>query len=816
MQNTLPDIHLAENNAPAPRTAQTPPEPKVSQLEEYFNKLDEELEKRHEAAWRADYKLWLRTLLTYTGKFLLQERQFGFGFDVIPVQANDRIYIQNKLRFYSDDVVNQWVASDPKIDVLAMADADDKRRRATRAARGINDHYNRLHFTEQFKQITAKLAQFCGNYHAEVYFDPQAEGKAKQPILQEVALPGAAAWTCGECGMGGEGEVMTCLHCGSEMVQNDVAPPATTQQVVGHKVVHAGDIRCEPIPAWQLRYERGDLPEKSEWMRRSRDFPLETVQALFPDKKITPTQSDESTASPDRVLRKASSAANASVSVYGNGQDDSFYVEFLEFWYEPALYYNVVLKDAEILADGTELPAGTRLVDVFPNGMYRARVRGGKETLLMRPESHKKRIVSAQFIMVPGRGVGDNIQDALEYQKQDTVLNSVNFQAYMKAATPTLVVNDRLISESGLNTKPGGVITVSGRKLRERETVQSAFGVVPATPPAPAMQQYLFAVEGGLQKALKSLTLDSGLSGFKSDTAYGDRIAEAKTQLARTSELALLGDWYKRICGLRMEIAQQYLTDERIIQCSGTGGQLEALEFKAADIDCDFLFWVAGTSYMPQSPMLKQANLQGAIEAVTMLKAAQLYTPASQQLVNAIFDVELTGENGALYQDWVRKVITDMQIALPQATMMAQQMAMQPMAQVDPMTGMVVPVDPLRMAGEALASAVNVDPYELGAEQKIHGLRQWLSEPEGQEADLIHREGVHVVIDQLLEGMAEEAARTAMLQTVGQPMPMAGPDSGPPSSGKSSQQKDREKTNKQVSNTPAKPPRQASAAPSGI
>jgi len=801
------EILTDDNAAPRPKTVSPPPEPKPGQIDDYFSKLDEQLEKRHEQAWRADYLLWLRTLLTYTGKFFIQERKFGFGFDTVPIQPGDRVYIQNKLRFYSDDVVNQWVASDPKIDVLAMQDADDKRRRATRTARAINDHYNRKHFTEQFKQMTAKLAQFCGNYHAEVYFDPQADGQAKQPIVEDVTLPGAAAWQCGDCGAGGEGEVMACPECGSDVVENEVAPPTTTQQIIGTETVRAGDIRCEPIPAWQLRYERGDFPEKSDWMRRARDFPVETLQAIFPDKKITASQTDDSVTNPDRILRKASSA---SVTVYGSGQDDSSYCEFVEFWYEPAMYHNVVLQAEEQLADGRVLPAGTKLVEAFPTGIYRAKVRGGKETLLMREESHKKRIVSAQFILVPGRGVGDNIQDALEYQKQDTVLNSVNFQAYMKAATPTLVVNDRLISQSGLNTKPGGVISVAGRKLRERETVQSAFGVVPATPPAPAMQQYLAAVEGGMQKALKSLTLDSGLSGFKSDTAYGDRVAEAKTQLARTSELALLGDWYKRICSLRLELAQKFLTDDRIIHYLGQGGQMEPMEFKSADIECDFLLWVAGTSYMPQSPMLKQANLQGAIEAITMLKAANLYTPAAQRLVDGIFDVELSGEAGALYQDWVRNVITQMEVALPQAQMVAQQLALQPQVEIDPMTGMAMPVDPLRMAGETLAGVVNVDPYEKGGDVKIDCLRQWLSEEEGQEADLLLREGIHVVIDQLVEGLAEESRRMAMIQTMGQPMPMTPPEGD----GKTSQQKIREGRNKQVNN--AQPPRQQSASPSGL
>lgn len=796
MMENQTQIQISANIAPLPKEGVKPPDPKPSALDGFFDKLDAQLERRHEQAWRSDYLLWLRTLLTYTGKVLLQERKFGFGFDVVPIQTGDRLFVQNKLRFYSDDVVNQWVASDPKIDVLAMMDADDKRRRATRTARAINDHYNRLHFTEVFKQLTAKLAQFCGNYHAEVYFDQDAEGYAKQPVLGEVPVPGASSWQCGDCGMGGEGTVEACPSCGSALVQNDSVPDTVSQQVVGTETVRAGDIRCEPIPAWQLRYERGDFPERSDWMRRARDFPVEYLQGIFQGRKISPSYTEDQSIQPDRILRKATSAVQ-NATVYGNGSDDSFYAEFVEFWYEPCMYQDVVLTEDETLSDGRTIPAGTRLVEAFPKGIYRAKVRGNKGCLLMREESHKERVVSSQFILIPGRGVGDNIQDALEYQKQDTVLNSINFTAFMRAATPTLVVNDHLISEGALNTKPGGVITVSGRKLREGESVQSAFGIVPATPPTPALAQYLYVIEGGLQKALKSLTLDSGLTGFKSDTAYGDKMAQQKMALSRTSELALLAEWYKKISALRLKLAQRFLSDDRIIHYVGQAGQMEPMEFRAADIDCDFVLWVKSTSYMPDSPQLRQANLQGALEAITLLKAGGLLTPASQQLVDNIFDIELSGENGALYEDWMRQVLTLMEEGEPAAAVLAQMMATTPQFEVDPMTGQVVPVDPIKAAGESLAAAIDVDPYELGGEYKINLLRQWLSEEEGQEASKVLRAGVHAVIDQLLEGLAEEARRMAMMQGIAQPPNLNMPPQP---------QRDEAKAkDKQVENTPKQP-----------
>ena len=84
--------------------------PQQNELDAFFDKLNANLERRHVQAWRSDYLLWLRTILTYCGQHLLVPRQYGFGFDVVPVGADDPIYIQNIIRFYSDDVTNQWVS----------------------------------------------------------------------------------------------------------------------------------------------------------------------------------------------------------------------------------------------------------------------------------------------------------------------------------------------------------------------------------------------------------------------------------------------------------------------------------------------------------------------------------------------------------------------------------------------------------------------------------------------------------------------------------------------------------------------------------
>ena len=295
-----------------------------------------------------------------------------------------------------------------------------------------------------------------------------------------------------------------------------------------------------------------------------------------------------------------------------------------------------------------------------------------------------------------------------------------------------------------------------------------------------------------------------------------------------------MADFYKRISALRLELVQQHFTDERIIHFIGKNGDMEAASFRGADVEGDFVLWVRGTSYMPNSPLVRQQNLQGAIEALTAMAAAGLNSPEALRTVNEIFDVEISGDNVATYADWGRKAINDLkaasgqvEAAMPQIQQMAQMMSLAQQAEYemaaqahaeeqpvenpnDPMSPPVAPpqppqpVDPMAMAGAMLGQVVRVDPYELGAPQKIYWMREWLTGDEGQKASDVERNAVHDIIDRLAQGMAEEAQRQMQIQMAGQPpQPHEEPDGdeGPSSKGpKQSQVKEKQARDKQLKN----------------
>ena len=107
----------------------------------------------------------------------------------------------------------------------------------------------------------------------------------------------------------------------------------------------------------------------------------------------------------------------------------------------------------------------------------------------------------------------------------------------------------------------------------------------------------------------------------------------------------------------------------------------------------------------------------------------------------------------------------------------------------------------MQMAGQMLGQVVRVDPYELGAPQKIYWLRDWLTGDEGQKASDVERNAVHDVIDRLGEGMEMEAQRQTQIQMAGQPpQPEPDGDEGPSRGPQQSQVKEKQARDKQLKN----------------
>src|SRR5262249_34405322 len=225
----------------------------------YFAEFCKRLLERQKSLWRAYYLVWLRNALYYDGKQILVPRSIGFGYDIRQLRGTDHpLYVYNKLRPYSDEVTSMWVQSNPEILFAALDEDDRKAEKALSEIELLNEYWNHLHFTEEARQQTAKGAQFCGNYHFEVWFDPNAKNGLEW--IEEYAplqIPESLWYECLDCGQMGEmPENGVCPDCGSQMVTPHVMPgvhvPDAIQTSAGWQ--QTGEVVVRPFPAWSQRY----------------------------------------------------------------------------------------------------------------------------------------------------------------------------------------------------------------------------------------------------------------------------------------------------------------------------------------------------------------------------------------------------------------------------------------------------------------------------------------------------------------------------------------------------------------------------------
>src|SRR5262249_49868215 len=148
---------------------------------------------------------------------------------------------------------------------LAVFDADSRKaRRAVYEMQGLNEHLNYLHFTERARQDVAKGGQFCGNYHAEIFWDEDGDGTEWYQRFEDINFPDEDWYECLDCGSAGvlppdQTQLYganICPECGSTYVTVERMEGFTHQEPVEEGWTRSGEVGLKLVPAYCMRYSR--------------------------------------------------------------------------------------------------------------------------------------------------------------------------------------------------------------------------------------------------------------------------------------------------------------------------------------------------------------------------------------------------------------------------------------------------------------------------------------------------------------------------------------------------------------------------------
>jgi len=721
----------------------------------YFKAQNEKLLMRQASLWRPHKLRGLRTTMYYEGHQGLRPRAGGLGYEIVPVNLRgreQRIYIINKLRPYSDTFTGLWVQSSPVVEFGALEPDNSRRRRKQRAIRTTNEYLNHLHFTQMFSELCAKYGQFTGGYCAELFFDADAgNGLEWVEEYQNIEVPGEMQYRCllPDCGATGPmPENGICQDCGSPDVEPVNMPGAQAQQLGKTGWEKRGEIACKFSSPFNHLYSLTEGPQMSPWRYVGEDFSKERVEALYGRLPGNATQKEWITRDDldcERLIRRAERQRIGSGGSSNEEDDDC--VKLQRFWYEPEMLHYIA-PNQPVEYDGGVVPPGTRLSEAFPQGMCVLTVPGADRFLRIYPESHKRRFVDGIFGLTPGKVLGHGIEDTYQEQRHYNHLYSARVFHLLKTLQPSIVANADVFTDESVFNRVDPVIRVDPTQIPPTQNLLQQYGVIAMPPVSPDAMAIMEELNAAMQQATKAFTTQSDYPGQRNPTATAARIGADREASGSALHLALYAGFLKEIGIRRLHLAQQHYGELRLLAALNPRTvERDVTEIKKADIEGEFIAWVKPNSWIPNLTTQKREGYQEAIQMLSVLRQQQIDTPQAIRQLEDIYQVDLGYERRNEMEDRCLEELETMQAAL---------------AQVGQMAGLIDPA----MMGMQIAALCPVDPYELGHENAIQFWREWLT-GEGRGAEEVLRAAVRALIDQRMAAMVLERNTIAGIATIG-------------------------------------------------
>jgi len=598
-----------------------------------------------------------------------------------------------------------------------------------------------------------------------------------------------------------------CPGCGSPDVTVTPAKEELIEVIVDVQEYKLGNLKSISVPYSQIRHEISCSFEESPWGRWKRRIRTEELKAKWPNLKI-PSAQDAKKRDPGMAYEEAmrsSVATNSSSATSVASRGKQHYNDLTMWWLAPCMYSDYVFPMDMVTVAGETIPAGTKAVEAFPDGMYVAICDGIDAPLQIKNESHRKRWVTAPYHLRLFTGLGIGVQDSVEMQRQWNLILSLVFTQLRTSALGGWLYDKDAIEGDHVKKlgQPQMSVPVSLRNRPEGTRIEQLVkqmdpGQIPSHIP-----WYIEHLDSGMQTSMGAL-VNEGVPGMDSKTATGVEQMVGAAQQHNAPEYALKGDADERSAYVLFELAKKHYVEPRFLPNRGKRGKQGGIWLSAADFaNGQVRFEKVRDSYMPSTRVDKQEGIKGLLlmfGGIQGLLIAMQEAPEFVEQCAEAFQIDIQGDLFEPTALLCRQRVDQIQELAPQYLPILEEMTMlatmDPLAftnpaDVDPMTGMPMPVNPV----DALAMEI-VDqlkpPVEL--EEPAHMvaikcLRDMFLDDEIKEADELTRACLKALVRKHVEAAAQEAQIMSAMEMMAAPPPMEEDDEG----GKPNQPKRTEK-----------------------
>lgn len=241
---------------------------------------------------------------------------------VVPTRRDQERSV-NMLQFYSNMLTSKGMASDPDI-IVKPGRNKDNAISAAKAGKAVVDFYERQFYTADFVWREQLLGQQGGTYINRFRFDDSVESASLLvDVFESKQVPSAGFGLCSSCGFSSEKvnvfkpdpqmpSVGSCPECGQAAMvqQND---PQTLHSVVGQQKHSQGDLVCDQMPLYGLRFDLAKKPEDSSYLINRQRIPFGFIRKVLGNVMLPNSDKVES----DLGLDIMEALAKAGTAVFG-------------------------------------------------------------------------------------------------------------------------------------------------------------------------------------------------------------------------------------------------------------------------------------------------------------------------------------------------------------------------------------------------------------------------------------------------------------------------------------------------------------------
>lgn len=520
------------------------------------------------------------------------------GFKNLDRKVIKRLFSNNQLAADIHTLLSTVVRSRPRLNISpapSISDDAEKVSAAQVATRTVQ-HDQRERLTTDFMQ-RAWLDKFlCGfEVRGQWYSKEGSTSKARAPKIemQEQQMPGM--YVCPGCGMTGPDEGQEA--CESQIADGEPCG-AAIERFPGEMIsvpVHNGYEEVQDGDALTYRispYEFDLAPEafdisSSPYARWQREVRTSKLQRAYPQLKLE----NLGTGGEVPIMLRAQKAMTKKGTP---SESNKAFTVLKTYWISVDEYFEFASQKAFKTLSGYEVPAGTDLSQLCPNGLRVDRT--DKGIIDIRPEVKEDCLSYSAYHVDPQSWEAKGLDDAVELQRWEDDIHTLYVQVQLREALG-ITGYDKSMFDNGKFT--GDVGTVVGVDVPDDKKLQDAINVWSGQQPHQSIFSGLEYVKQSMTNTTQAFPALNGSDMAGSETARGRVILrEAALQgLGPQLYLSARHDvvWAKQ----NLKLKQKYWTSDRYVPYLEEGEPLGGKWFGASDIDSDFIVDVEADSWMP-------------------------------------------------------------------------------------------------------------------------------------------------------------------------------------------------------------------------